>query len=1054
MRNVLTSKITVPTLDTTFIPRKVLQHKMSGIVDYPITIITAGAGYGKTMSLVRFLLEKNLAAGWYNMGPEDDNLYLFSVYLATTLDSFFPGLKKWYCNTITGEQLLDWKTLFYNLMTGIEQFATHDNKGYLVIDDWQYGQADKEISNFFNRILAEIMDKVHVILLSREYVSLSTVEKARISGRVLDLCQQDFLFDTQEIKSLFSQEGISSINKTAINAVLSKTEGWAIAVKLLARQCRHEGKLFWDKLALGNLDSEGLFAYLTQDVFDSQPPEVQVFAMKASLVENFDISYCREIIGIDKSKQWYGSLARRGLFLTQIGETTYRFHSLFRNFLQQKAEELLPDLEELYGRIGTFYEQQHAYEKALPFLFKGKHWRKVAKLLSEVGPRWVLSGRQKLFNFYLQKLPEQYQKQPAIYLARGHMERITNNYDQAVQWYKKAARTYKDVQDQLGQSHSYRSLGELYLDIIQPGQTQKYLRQAYKLLASEQLSEKAALLYLMSENMINYGNPKRAEWYFGLWQRAKDFKDIDQNNIQARIYLRTGRINEAIRLLEKQPEDKDRLPRSFRESSLILALCYAFQGEVEKAADNALNGITYGNKIQSSFAQIIGHTRLGHALLTDYHKQKELCRNSYAKALELAEQLEVERGKTEIYWGRCLISGLEKNWTQAQQEGLYALSITEKGHDIWFAAELYLSLALTACLCQKYEKGKEYAKIALSYFEKCRDTLGQAAALWQMCKAYAGLNRVGSFKPVYEKLVSFCQQYGYQYLLTKKTFLADLTGGGSNQLAEYYQQIASTKKKQKKTGCGQEMYIQTLGGLRILRGGEEILSKDWKRKAAKQLFFLLITKRFHPVAKEEFMEALWPEADSRSAQGNFKVVLNYLSQFLEPDRKAREESKFIIKSDTSLQLNLNKNFQIDVQKFEQLLTEGIRCSKSNPSEAEILLTDSLNLYQGEYLAGEYLDDFSLRERERLQVMAIKGAETLAELLINDKQYDKAIIWCDKILGVDNAWEKAYQLKIICYGEVKRTALVEKVYRNCITNLQNELGIGISYSTENIYKKYS
>ncbi len=88
------------------------------------------------------------------------------------------------------------------------------------------------------------------------------------------------------------------------------------------------------------------------------------------------------------------------------------------------------------------------------------------------------------------------------------------------------------------------------------------------------------------------------------------------------------------------------------------------------------------------------------------------------------------------------------------------------------------------------------------------------------------------------------------------------------------------------------------------------------------------------------------------------------------------------------------------------------------------------------------------------MLAIKGAEALAELLINEKQYDKALVWCDKILALDNAWEKAYQLKIICYGEAKRTALVEKVYRTCIANLQNELGISISYSTENIYKKYS
>jgi len=118
------------------------------------------------------------------------------------------------------------------------------------------------------------------------------------------------------------------------------------------------------------------------------------------------------------------------------------------------------------------------------------------------------------------------------------------------------------------------------------------------------------------------------------------------------------------------------------------------------------------------------------------------------------------------------------------------------------------------------------------------------------------------------------------------------------------------------------------------------------------------------------MEVLWPQAESKSAQVNFKVVLNYLNKLLEPNRAARGNSRFIDKGDTYLQLRLDKDFQIDAQQFEALITEGLR-QKNNSLQAEELLTGGLKLYKGEYLAGEYLDDFSLREREHLQVLAIK-----------------------------------------------------------------------------------
>lgn len=148
-------------------------------------------------------------------------------------------------------------------------------------------------------------------------------------------------------------------------------------------------------------------------------------------------------------------------FSKQDWQGYLQFHSLFRSFLQQQAEELLPNRTWTYMEKLAYSMSEKTPDKALPFLLKGKQWRKVSKLLAGVGPHWVLSGRQKIFTTYLQQLPEDYQKNPAIYIAKGHMERITNNYDKAIQWYKKAIRDYKEAQDTLGQSHGYRSLGEL-----------------------------------------------------------------------------------------------------------------------------------------------------------------------------------------------------------------------------------------------------------------------------------------------------------------------------------------------------------------------------------------------------------------------------------------------------------------------------------------------------------------------------------------------------------------------------------------------------------------
>lgn len=206
MRKILTDKITIPGIDANIISRESLLKKMTCIVKFPLTVITAGAGYGKTVSLTTYLHRSSARIGWYSMGPEDDSVYSFATYLAGALDGVFSGLKETFDKNLVTGQYMDWKTLFYNLMTTLEQYPLQKGKGILVIDDWQYGQQDEEICSFFDRILVGLLKKLSVVIISREYVKLTVVEKARIDGKVLEFYPSDFLFDVKDIKKLFLQE--------------------------------------------------------------------------------------------------------------------------------------------------------------------------------------------------------------------------------------------------------------------------------------------------------------------------------------------------------------------------------------------------------------------------------------------------------------------------------------------------------------------------------------------------------------------------------------------------------------------------------------------------------------------------------------------------------------------------------------------------------------------------------------------------------------------------------------------------------------------------------
>lgn len=106
------------------------------------------------------------------------------------------------------------------------------------------------------------------------------------------------------------------------------------------------------------------------------------------------------------------------------------------------------------------------------------------------------------------------------------------------------------------------------------------------------------------------------------------------------------------------------------------------------------------------------------------------------------------------------------------------------------------------------------------------------------------------------------------------------------------------------------------------------------------------------------------------------------------------------------------------------------------------------------MAGEVTDDIVLRERERLRLLALRGAETLGFSYIEQKKYDQAIYWANHILQIDICWESAYQLKLISYGELHDQALLIRTITMCSEQLKKELNVAPSLKTREIYQKYS
>ena len=89
------------------------------------------------------------------------------------------------------------------------------------------------------------------------------------------------------------------------------------------------------------------------------------------------------------------------------------------------------------------------------------------------------------------------------------------------------------------------------------------------------------------------------------------------------------------------------------------------------------------------------------------------------------------------------------------------------------------------------------------------------------------------------------------------------------------------------------LQVFCLGPLSLLRDGEAIPAKAFKRKKARELLAILLASPDSYFHREELAGWLWPEADQKASLRDFWVARHALSDTLEPER-AKNTTAFCI----------------------------------------------------------------------------------------------------------------------------------------------------------------
>ncbi|MDD2521462.1 MAG: BTAD domain-containing putative transcriptional regulator [Anaerolineaceae bacterium] len=1044
---IILSKLTPPAQRSAILARPRVQALLKNCLSYPLTVLTCETGYGKTTSALTLTQSLNTPVFWYTVSRNERDPRLFLTYLCTAFNQGGKKLGQPAMRVLEDSQANFQECLIVllnSLCTGLTQPAL------LVLDDFQGIQDSGEVLEMVDWFIEHLPGNLHVMILSRLPVGLPSMNKWRIQGKLLEFDKDSLSFTPAETRDLYNFTYQLNLDAEDVSLLHQRTEGWAIGLQVVWQSIKASPESLLDDLleeksvpSLANL-----FAYLAEEVLDMQTEEHKEFLIDTSILQFLDSDTCDFLMDTQDSASTLNELYKSGLFIEQLKPDVLRYHYIFREFLLAQLNKNPEKAKALHRKVASYYSAHHYWERAIAHLISAKDYARIRQILDDVGDRLLQSGLKQSVRFWLEQIPAvERGNYPFGNYLLGEIDRMEANFDQALESYRTAQRLYQNLNNAWGTSLAMRGQAQVYLDTLRPVNANQLLDRALALLDPlEYPLEVASLLTQIAENHVNQGALLDAERSL---QKARELSSHNaeaQSFIQARLYLRAGRLEEGLRLLQKLEPGLAELsvarPQRFhREASLLLSLFYSLGGEPHLALQYAEKGLQVSRQLQANYVEALAKIRLGHALQLDL--QQGLDAQGIQQIRELYEyaiqNVDIVRIHVEPLWGLCRLVGYAGHLEEARQIADKALIIAGNAGDEWIGLMVRISLGAALAEAGDYDSASDILSVADSLADKVHDRLAKAASL--LWEAYTAQKQgyTNSAILFLEQSLGLIQQHNYQFLLTQPSLL------GSDDPYTFFPLLCWAREKQIQPELvnqllppsqpggnyhpGYSLGIKLLGGFEVRKGKKLVGSETWKREKARQMLQALALNRAKGISKDQLSIYFWPNADETTANNNFKVTLSALNQALEPDRPAKESPLFVIRNGEQYQLNPNLYIYLDIDHFEKLaLSPDLEDQQA-----------ALDLYDGRLLEGEPLQEFFMPEVHYFHRLYLQSLGRAIETAIQAKEFEYALELSNRLVRQEPLLEAGYQYQMQIYHALGNLAMLRKVYQQALDVYHKEYG---------------
>ncbi|HTP10216.1 MAG TPA: LuxR C-terminal-related transcriptional regulator [Anaerolineae bacterium] len=378
------TKLHVPALRPRTVARTRLLERLT--LEPGLILVCAPAGYGKSTLLAawaRALPKQGIAVAWYALDDSDDIPPSFGSYLVASLSQALGSTSDLthLSQRLRASPELD---LAHILPAIINAIATSERECVLIFDDYHVIGAPA-IHSALAFLLDHRPQNLHVVIGSRSDPPLP-LARLRARGQLFELRAADLRFNLAETTAFLNEVMRLDLSVEIIDALEERTEGWVAGLQLAALSL--SGQADQERFIAAFTGSHRyLVEYLLDEVVGQQPEEIQTFLRATSILDRLCGPVCDALLAQSTgSAALLDRLEQTNLFVLRLDDNGYwyRYHHLFRDFLQTQLHQTQPERKaELHRAASEWYAAQGFLREAVQHAFQTADWEYAATVVEQ-----------------------------------------------------------------------------------------------------------------------------------------------------------------------------------------------------------------------------------------------------------------------------------------------------------------------------------------------------------------------------------------------------------------------------------------------------------------------------------------------------------------------------------------------------------------------------------------------------------------------------------------------------------------------------------------------